>query len=51
VLHRASADERQCIEQAIDQALEVMPLAVSGELERAMHKLHSGAGGKINDDG
>jgi PTH1 family peptidyl-tRNA hydrolase len=51
VLHRASADERQCIEQAMDQALEVMPLAVCGELERAMHKLHSGAGGKINDDG
>jgi len=51
VLHRASADQQLRIEEAMDQALEVMPMAVSGELERAMHKLHSGPGGKINGAG
>ncbi len=41
VLHRPSRDEREQIDAAIQRALDVMPLAVAGEFERAMHKLHS----------
>ncbi len=41
VLQRASVDERDQIDAAIQRALDVMPLAVAGEFERAMHKLHS----------
>lgn len=41
VLHRPSREERELIDTAMTRALEVMPLAVAGEFERAMHKLHS----------
>ncbi|WJW75950.1 aminoacyl-tRNA hydrolase [Thiohalobacter sp. IOR34] len=41
VLHRPSQAERQAIEQAIEAGLEVLPEVVAGELERAMHRLHS----------
>lgn len=41
VLHRPGRDERELIDAAMQRALEVMPLAVAGEFERAMHKLHS----------
>lgn len=41
VLHRPSREERELIDAAMTRALEVMPLAVTGEFERAMHKLHS----------
>lgn len=41
VLHRPGRDEREQIDAAIQRALEIMPLAVAGEFERAMHKLHS----------
>ena len=41
VLHRPGRDERDLIDAAMRRALEVMPLAVAGEFERAMHKLHS----------
>ena len=41
VLHRPSREERDQIDAAIQRALDVMPLAVAGEFERAMHKLHS----------
>ncbi|MDV3239313.1 MAG: aminoacyl-tRNA hydrolase [Gammaproteobacteria bacterium] len=41
VLHRPSREERELIDAAMARALEVMPLAVAGEFERAMHKLHS----------
>lgn len=41
VLQRPSKQDCDLIQEAMDQAMEVMPLAVSGELERAMHKLHS----------
>jgi PTH1 family peptidyl-tRNA hydrolase len=41
VLHRPSRDEREQIDAAIQRALDVMPLTVAGEFERAMHKLHS----------
>lgn len=41
VLHRPSREDRDQIDAALQRALEVMPLAVAGEFERAMHKLHS----------
>ncbi len=41
VLGRPSAADREAIEDAIARALEVMPLVVSGDLERAMNRLHS----------
>jgi len=41
VLHRPSRDEREQIDAGMQRALDVMPLAVAGEFERAMHKLHS----------
>lgn len=41
VLQRPSKQDREMIQGAIERAVDVMPLAVSGELERAMHKLHS----------
>lgn len=41
VLHRPSREDRESIDAAMQRALEVMPLAVAGEFERAMHKLHS----------
>jgi len=44
VLHRPSREERELIDAAMTRALEVMPLAVAGEFERAMHKLHSAQG-------
>jgi len=41
VLHQPAKQERVLIEQAIDEALRVLPMAVAGERERAMHQLHS----------
>jgi len=41
VLHQPAKQERALIEQAIDEALRVLPMAVAGERERAMHQLHS----------
>ncbi len=41
VLHPPGVAERQLIETAIEAALEVLPLVVAGEQERAMHILHS----------
>ncbi|WP_018232590.1 aminoacyl-tRNA hydrolase [Thioalkalivibrio thiocyanodenitrificans] len=41
VLHRPSRDEEAGIRESIDRALAVMPEVVAGELERAMHQLHS----------
>jgi len=41
VLQKASRDDRISIDRALDAALEVMPLLVRGELEKAMHRLHS----------
>ena len=41
VLHRPSREDRELIDAAMQRALDVMPLAVAGEFERAMHKLHS----------
>ncbi len=41
VLHPPAAAERALIEDAIAQALAVLPLVVGGEQEKAMHILHS----------
>jgi len=41
VLQRPSRDDEADILRSIDQGLDVMPEVVAGELERAMHKLHS----------
>lgn len=41
VLHRPSREDREQIDAAMTRALDVMPLAIAGEFERAMHKLHS----------
>ncbi|MCW8839747.1 MAG: aminoacyl-tRNA hydrolase [Gammaproteobacteria bacterium] len=41
VLGKTPADEQRLIEQAIDNALDVMPLAISGETEKAMNQLHT----------
>jgi len=41
VLGKAPADEQRLMEQAIDNALDVMPLAVCGEMQKAMNQLHS----------
>ncbi|HSP00827.1 MAG TPA: aminoacyl-tRNA hydrolase [Thioalkalivibrio sp.] len=41
VLQRPSRGDEADILRSIDQGLDVMPEVVAGELERAMHKLHS----------
>jgi PTH1 family peptidyl-tRNA hydrolase len=41
VLQRPSRDDEADILRSIDQGLDVMPEVVAGELERAMHALHS----------
>jgi PTH1 family peptidyl-tRNA hydrolase len=41
VLKRPDATDRQSIEEAIDDALRVMPKIAAGEWEKAMHQLHT----------
>ena len=41
VLGKAPANEQQQIETALDCALDVLELAVSGEMQKAMNQLHS----------
>ena len=41
VLHKPSKADQSCIDRAIADAIDVMPEVVGGELERAMHRLHS----------
>ena len=41
VLQKPSADDRTAIEGAIDNALEVLPLCLAGDLQGAMLKLHT----------
>ena len=41
VLKKASPDDQQLIINSIDEALRALPLAVAGEWEKAMLKLHS----------
>ena len=41
VLTKPSKLDREAIEETIDRALEILPLAIAGDAERAMHKLHT----------
>jgi PTH1 family peptidyl-tRNA hydrolase len=41
VLNRAPNEDTRLIEQAIDKALYALPLAISGEMQRAMNSLHT----------
>jgi PTH1 family peptidyl-tRNA hydrolase len=41
VLSKPSVSDRQQIENAIDDSLRVIDEVISGDLEKAMHKLHS----------
>jgi PTH1 family peptidyl-tRNA hydrolase len=41
VLNRPTAGEQGAIDEAIERALDVMPEAIGGSLEKAMHRLHS----------
>jgi len=41
VLEKPPAEEREAIESAIQRALEVLPLMISGDMQSAMHKLHT----------
>jgi PTH1 family peptidyl-tRNA hydrolase len=41
VLQTPPAEERTAIEAAIDKALAVLPLCLSGDMQTAMHKLHT----------
>jgi PTH1 family peptidyl-tRNA hydrolase len=41
VLKPPRADERTAIEAAIDRALDAWPAIAAGDLERAMHVLHT----------
>jgi PTH1 family peptidyl-tRNA hydrolase len=43
VLHKPSKSDRQLIDDSIDKALQVLPLIIKGEMQRAMNKLHSAA--------
>jgi PTH1 family peptidyl-tRNA hydrolase len=41
VLSKPSRSEQGWVEEAIDKSIAAMPLIMQGELERAMHQLHS----------
>lgn len=41
VLKQPGKQDRQLIDTAIQAALDVMPAVISGQVEKAMHKLHS----------
>lgn len=43
VLHRPGREQRQQIDDAIDRALDAIPLLVEGDPEAAMHRLHTRA--------
>ncbi len=42
VLHKPSAQDKAAIDAAIERALEVLPLCLSGDMQGAIQKLHSG---------
>ena len=42
VLHKPSAEDKDLIDQAIGRSLEILPQCLSGDLQGAMQKLHSG---------
>jgi hypothetical protein len=41
VLQKPTAEDRTAIEAAIARSLEVLPLCLSGDMQTAMHKLHT----------
>ena len=41
VLQRPPAEERAAIDSVIEKALEVLPLCLAGDMQGAMHKLHT----------
>ena len=41
VLGKAPADEQRLMEQAIDETMDILPLALHGEFQKAMNQLHS----------
>lgn len=41
VLDRATVDEKRAIEAAINRATDIIPEVLEGQLEKAMHRLHS----------
>ena len=41
VLQKPPAEERAAIEAVIEKALEVLPLCLAGDMQTAMHKLHT----------
>jgi len=41
VLEKPPAEERAAIEAAIEKALDVLPLCLAGDMQTAMHKLHT----------
>jgi PTH1 family peptidyl-tRNA hydrolase len=41
VLHKPAAEERAAIDASIDRALGILPLCLSGDMQTAMHKLHT----------
>ncbi len=41
VLGKAPADEQRQIEEAIDDTVDILPLAVDGDLQKAMNQLHA----------
>ncbi len=41
VLKKPSPDDRAAIERSIDKALDVLPLAIAGDMQAAMLKLHT----------
>lgn len=43
VLHAPRVEEATLIEQAVERALDVWPLILAGEMEKAMHRLHTQA--------
>jgi PTH1 family peptidyl-tRNA hydrolase len=42
VLHKPSAEDKAAIDEAIGRSLEVLPLCLSGDMQGAIQKLHSG---------
>jgi PTH1 family peptidyl-tRNA hydrolase len=47
VLHKPTADEQSAIDEAIQRALQVLPEILTGDLQGATQKLHSGEPKKI----
>ena len=49
VLNSPTPDERELIEASVERGLEIMPLVLAGDMQGAMHRLHSGNRDTGND--